>query len=134
MPCDLKVTPADSFRMSTTTANRFDVASLTPLHWVGIVAAFVTAAIHLALGLLNVGSPMGQSFVVAGVGFLAGIATVVADYRRRLVYLLGIPFTGGQIVIWYVANAPEFGPLGIADKVVQVVLIVVIVLLYRRES
>lgn len=108
--------------------------SLTTLHWVGIVLALVTGVIHLALGASFITSPLGWAFLFAGVGFLAGIVGVLVDYRRRLLYLLGVPFTAGQIPIWYALNAPDISALGIGDKVVQVLLVVVLVVLYRRES
>ena len=108
--------------------------SLTPLHWAGVVLAAATGVIHIFLGVSFISSPLGWAFLFAGVGFFGGAVAVLVDYRRRLVYLLGIPFTAGQIVGWYVVNAPEFSPLGVADKVVQVLLIVVLVLLYRAES
>lgn len=57
---------------------------------------------------------------------------MLVDYRRKLLYLLGIPFTAGQIPAWYAVNAPGLSPVGIGDKVVQVALIVVLVALYRR--
>jgi hypothetical protein len=122
--------------MATETASGLSLRteSLTPLHWLGIVLALVTAVIHLILGVSFVDSPLGWSFLVAGVGFLAGAAAVLVDYRRRLVYLLGIPFTAGQIVAWYVVNAPDFSPLGVGDKLVQVALIGALAVLYVRSS
>lgn len=114
-------------------ASRLATDSMTTVHWVGVALAVLTGVIHLALGASFGLSGFGVSFVVAGVGFLAGAAAVLVDYRRRLFYVLGIPFTLGQVVAWYVVNAPDFSPLGIADKVVQVALVVVLVLLYRRE-
>jgi len=123
--------------MSIGTADResgLGLGSVGALHWLGIALAAVTGVIHLVLGVSFLASPMGWSFLLAGVGFLAGGAAVAVGYRRRLVYLLGLPFTAVQIVAWYLVNAPAFSPLGIADKVVQVALIGVIVVLYRRES
>jgi hypothetical protein len=108
--------------------------SLTGLHWLAILLAAITGVIHLWLAVSFIPEPMGWAFLVAGVGFIGAIVAFVADYRRRLLYLLGIPFTGGQIPAWYVVNAPDFSPLGLGDKAVQVVLIVVLVILYRRES
>ncbi|WP_049986071.1 DUF7475 family protein [Halobellus rufus] len=108
--------------------------SLTGVHWAGIALAVISGVIHLALGVSFITSPLGWAFLVAGVGFLGGSVAVLVDYRRSLMYLLGIPFTAGQIVAWYVVNAPDFSPLGIADKVAQLLLIVVLVVLYRRES
>jgi hypothetical protein len=107
--------------------------SLTPVHWLGIALAVVTGVLHLVLGVSFGLGGFGISFVVAGLGFFGGCAAVLVDYRRRLVYLLGIPFTLGQVVAWYVVNAPDFSPLGLFDKVVQVALVVVLVVLLRRE-
>ncbi|MDS0300716.1 hypothetical protein NDI76_18365 [Halogeometricum sp. S1BR25-6] len=121
--------------MSTDTASRTGVetASLSRLHLLGIALAAVSGVLHLYLGVLFVSSPLGWSFLFAGVGFLAGCAAVVLNFRRRLVYLLGIPFTLGQVVAWYVVNAPDFSTLGYVDKAVQIGLVAVLVLLYRRE-
>jgi hypothetical protein len=72
---------------------------MTPLHWAGVVLAAITGVLHLGLGVSFGLSAFGISFIVAGLGFLVGAAAVLVDYRRRLVYLLGIPFTLGQVVI-----------------------------------
>ena len=122
--------------MATSTGSGLSLRteSLTSLHWVGVVLAVVTGVLHLVLGVSFITTPLGWSFIVAGVGFFAGAAGVLVDYRRRLLYLLGIPFTAGQIVAWYVVNAPEFSPLGYADKAAQIALIVVLIALYRQES
>jgi hypothetical protein len=118
--------------MSTASATDARVESLTSLHWVGVGLAAITGGIHLWLGVSFIDSAMGISFLVAGVGFFAGIAAVMAGYRRQLIYLLGIPFTAGQIPIWFAVNWPELGTIGIADKVVQVALVAVLVVLYRQ--
>ena len=117
--------------MSTATGVEPETEALTPLHWAGVVLAAITGVLHLWLGVSFIDSPLGIAFLFAGVGFLAGIAAVVSDYRRRLVYLLGIPFTAGQIPIWFALNWPDFGTIGILDKVVQVALVAVLVVLYR---
>ncbi|MFA1611679.1 DUF7475 family protein [Halobellus rubicundus] len=122
---------------STSTGGTLRTESLSGLHWLGIALAAVTGVLHLALGVSfvagSLGSGLGWAFIVAGVGFLGGIAAILLDYRRRLVYLLGIPFTAGQIVIWYVVNAPDFSPPGIGDKIVQVLFVAVLIVLYRRS-
>lgn len=117
-----------------------DIGSLNGLHWVGIVAALVSAAVHLFLGVSFAPSPLGISFVLAGLGFVGGVVLLVIDYRRRAVYAVGIAFTLVQIVLWYVVNfaggAKSFpgdvGTIGAVDKVAQVVLIAVLVALLRR--
>lgn len=115
---------------------RLALETVTPLHWAGVVLATITGVLHLALTVRFGLGGLGISFLVAGVGFFAGAAAVVADYRRRQFYLLGIPFTAGQIVLWYVLNDPSFSgiSLGIVDKVVQVALIGVLAVLYSREG
>ena len=116
-----------------------DVASLTGLHWLGIVAAVVSAAVHLLLGVRMLPSAVGISFVLAGLGFLGAVVLVLLDYRRRAVYAVGIPFTLVQILLWYYVNfvtlgksfPAEVGTLGAIDKVAQVVLLAVLVALLR---
>lgn len=117
-----------------------DIGSLNGLHWVGIVAALVTAAVHLRLGLGGLPLPLRISFLLAGLGFLGAVALVLLDYRRRAVYAVGIPFTLVQIVLWYVLNFAgggksfpvDVGTLGAVDKAAQIVLIAVLVALLRR--
>jgi hypothetical protein len=116
-----------------------EVASLDSVHWVGIVAALVSAAVHLLLGVRMLPSGMGISFVLAGLGFLGAIVLVLLDYRRRTVYAVGIPFTLVQILLWYYVNfvslgksfPADIGTLGAIDKLAQVVLIAVLVVLLR---
>ena len=114
--------------------------TLTPLHYAGILFAVVSGAIHVRLGVGFAPSPLGLSFLFAGVVFLAASAAVVANYRRPLLYRLGIPFTAGQIVLWYYVNfvagtkafPADVGTLGAVDKVAQVLLLVALALLVRR--
>ncbi|EMA59378.1 hypothetical protein [Halorubrum kocurii] len=111
-----------------------DLDALTPLHWVGIATAAVTGGYHLVSGV-QIGGGFGAAFAVAAAGFALGIAAVLVGYRRRAVYLLGIPFTAGQIVLWYLLNdVPPIPPTHALDKTAQVVLIAVLVVLLRREA
>lgn len=128
--------------MSTATeSGTFDTASLEPLHYVGIVAAVVSGAVHLWLGVSFAPSPLGISFLFAGVVFVAAAVGVAANYRRGLLYRVGVPFTAGQIVLWYLFNFAggeksfpgDVGTLGAVDKIAQVVLIAVLIVLLRRE-
>lgn len=128
--------------MATTESRQsaIDVGSLTGLHWVGIVAALVTAAVHLRLGVGGLALPLRIGFLLAGLGFVGAVVLVLLDYRRRTVYAVGIPFTLVQIVLWYGINfaggtksfPADVGTLGAVDKVAQVVLIAVLVALLRR--
>jgi hypothetical protein len=108
--------------------------SLTPLHWVGIALAAVSGVIHLWLGVSFFPQSIGIAFLVAAAGFFVGIAAVLVDYRRRLMYGLGVPFTAGQIVIWYLVNGLKLEPVDVTDKVAQVALVVVLAALLARSS
>lgn len=123
--------------MSSAT-RRLDLSSLTPLHWLAIAMALVSALVHLVLGVEFFPHYYGVLFILATGGFLGAVALVLLDYRRTLLYLVGLPFVGVQIVMWYVVNQPSsLGALGAADvvdKVAQIVLLVSLVVLYGRES
>lgn len=115
---------------------RFDTSSLTPIHWLAIALAAVSGAIHLLLAGIVPDVALRASFLVAGLGFFTGIALVLVNYRRPVVFLLGIPFTAGQIALWYAIVEPTLGTLGVLDaidKLAQLVLVVLLVGLYVRE-
>lgn len=122
-----------------TDGQMLQMGSLGGLHWVGILAALVSAAIHLLLGIRMLPSGMGISFVLAGLGFLGAIGIVLVGYRRKLVYAIGIPFVLVQIVLWFVVNfvtgaktfPADIGTIGAVDKIAQVVLLGVLIALLR---
>jgi hypothetical protein len=58
------------------------------------------------------------------------MALYLAEYRRPLLYLVGIVYTGVQLPLWYVVKAGEYTTLGYVDKAVQVVLVLVLAYLY----
>ncbi|MFD1633071.1 hypothetical protein ACOZ4L_12010 [Haloplanus ruber] len=127
--------------MSTATnSGLVDPDTLGPLHYAGVALAVVSGLLHIGLGVGFVPEPLGLSFLFAGVVFLAAGAAVVVNYRRGLLYRLGIPFTAGQIVLWYYLNfaagpksfPSDVGTLGAVDKVAQGLLLVVLVLLVRK--
>jgi len=106
-----------------------ETASLSTLHWLAVVLVIATGVIHVVAGLAEGRIPV----LLAGVGFLVAVGLFLADYRRPLLYLVGIPYTAVQFPLWYVANAGEFTALGYADKAIQAVLIVVLAVLYWRQ-
>ncbi|EMA04579.1 hypothetical protein SAMN05443574_11681 [Haloarcula vallismortis] len=122
-----------------TQGRSLDVASLDSRHWLGVVAALVSAAVHLLLGVRLAPSGLGISFILAGLGFLGGIALVVIGIRRRLVCAVGVPFTLSQILLWYYVNfaagpksfPADVGTLGAVDKAAQLILLAVLVALLR---
>jgi uncharacterized membrane protein len=116
--------------------------SLTAVHWVGVVLALISGVIHLVLGI-SIGSQfgfagLGGAFVLAGLGFFGAVVLLLVDYRRRLVYAVGVPFVGIQIVVWLwsqVINSNR--PLGTpdyVDKAAQVILVVILLYLLATEE
>lgn len=106
-----------------------ETASFSTLHWLAVALAIVTGVIHVAAGLTEGRIPV----LLAGVGFLVAVGLFLADYRRPILYLVGIPYTAIQFPLWYVAKAGEFTAIGYADKVIQLVLIVALAVLYWRH-
>jgi hypothetical protein len=135
--------PFDTPGMSVTTeSGSIDSDALGPLHYAGVVLAIVSGLIHLRLGVSFAPEPLGLSFLFAGVVFLLASAAIVLDYRRRPLYWLGLPFTAGQIVLWYYFNfaagpksfPADVGTLGAVDKVAQLLLLVVLAFLIRGAA
>lgn len=115
---------------------RLETGSLTAVHWLAIGLAALSGIIHLLLAAIIPMLVLRASFLLAAVGFLAGIGLVLLDYGRPSVYLLGIPFTGGQIVLWYLVVGPTpatLGALDAVDKLAQLLLIAALAVLYARE-
>ena len=128
--------------MSTATeSDAVDLDGLGSLHYLGIALALLSGVIHLFLGVNFLPETLGVAFLFAGVAFLLGAGGVLRNYRRRLLYQLGIPFILGQIVLWYFLNFAageksfpgDVGGIGAVDKLAQVALIVVLVVLLQRE-
>ncbi len=117
---------------------RADLDSLTPLHWAAVAMALVSAAVHLVLGVGFLPHWMGVLFVLAAGGFVGAVVLLLVDYRRRLLYVVGVPFTGMQLVGWYAVNQPaglaDLSAVEVVDKVAQIGLVLALIALYARES
>jgi hypothetical protein len=105
--------------------------SLTPVHWLGVALAAITGVIHLVLASGLLSTPIGVSFLLAGLGFLGALVLLLLGVRRRLLYAVGIPFTGVQIVLWYLIRVQgnglsSLGALDYVDKAAQIALILVL--------
>lgn len=111
--------------------------SITPLQWIAVGCAVVSGIIHLILGIQFFPGSMPIAFILAGLGFLGAVLLFLLDYRRRMLYLLGVPFVLIQIVLYVLINQradPAISPVEGIDKVVQVLLVVILVILYRRGA
>jgi len=106
-----------------TSASR--IGSLTQLQWLAIALVVVTGVLHVYAGVVEGRIPVA----LAGVGYAGALVLFFLDYRRRLLYLIGIPYTAVQFPLWIVAKS-EYGMIDYVDKAVQVVLILVLIYLY----
>jgi hypothetical protein len=124
------------------TESGLDLETITPLHWVAVGLALISAVIHLVFGieLLLDGrnTQLAVSFVLAAGGFVGAVVLFLFDYHRKWLYLIGIPFTGFQIVYWanYIGFDKVLNPpttYAKIDKPVQLLLIAVLIVLYLQE-
>jgi hypothetical protein len=118
---------------TTTVASRrtgfgFRMDSMTWAHWTVAALAAITGTIHGYLYLDEGFVP----FLFAAVVFYGAIVGMLLNVYRRALYVLGVPFTAGQIVLWYLQGMPTF-EIGVVDKVVQAALIVLLIYLFRTE-
>lgn len=95
-----------------------------------ILLAAITGVVHLYLYTTE-GFPL---FLLGGLGFFGAILLLIIlpDYRRYL-YLVGIPYTLIFIAGWLAQGMPNF-QLGVFDKVVEVLLILILVYLYWQHE
>ena len=101
------------------------IGSLTKLQWLAVALVVVTGVLHVYAGIVEGRIPV----TLAGVGYAGALALFFFDYRRRLLYLIGIPYTAVQFPLWIVAKS-EYGMVDYVDKAVQVALILVLIYLY----
>jgi len=116
-------------RMTQDTALGVETESIPTLGWLALGLVFVTGVLHVYAGVIEGRPPV----TLAGVGFLGAMVLYLLDYRRRLLYLVGIVYTAVQIPIWYAVKAGEYTVVGYVDKAVQVVLVALFVYLYWRS-
>ena len=112
--------------MGQALSDSVETDSLPPTHWLAILLVLLTGLIHVYAGFVEGRIPVS----LAGVGFLGAAVLFLLDYRRSLLYPVGIAYTAVQFPLWYVANAGEFTTLGYVDKTLQGILIVVLAFLY----
>jgi hypothetical protein len=92
-----------------------------------LVLAALTAVLHLYIGLLVYGIPLGVPLVMIALVYLGGIALIAANNRRDRWLKIGIFWVVLVIVLWAVsaaANAPNTNiALAYVDKAIEFVLL-----------
>ena len=99
--------------------------SLTRVQWLAVSLVVVTGVLHVYAGFVEGRVPVA----LAGFGYAGALVLFFVGYRRRLLYLIGVPYTAVQIPIWLVAKS-EYGVVDYVDKAAQVALILVLGYLY----
>lgn len=107
----------------------FNANLMTPWHWALGILATVTGVIHVYLYLEQGFIP----FLFAGAVFLAAVVAMLFNVYRRVLYAVGIPFTAGQIAIWYMQGMPDMS-IALVDKPVQLLVIVLLAYLFTVEN
>lgn len=118
-------------------ATTIQTDSLTALDGFAIGLTATTGLVHLRLFFKMPSTVLGISWLLAGLGFFGAIVLAVLGYRRRLLYLAGIPYTGAQIILYFYLNNPPLPLLmttAFVDKTIQLVLLIIFLILPFQRS
>jgi len=103
--------------------------------YVMIVAALVSAAIHLRLAPVVIAFNTMQAvlFVLASLGFIGGIVVYATRYWRREFYLLAGLFALAQIIAYFVMGGPT-STMAIASKAAEAIVVIAAGYLYTTAA
>jgi len=108
------------------------MSRFTPKQLGIIILTVLTALIHLFLGFNSLGDGFfGVVFILNGLGYLALLIGLyflpqLAGQRPLLRWAL-LAFTAVTFILYFVFNWPDiWGPIGIADKAIELVLLVLL--------
>jgi hypothetical protein len=105
--------------------------------WIGVILAVLLGIAYLPIALGEIPSVIGIAFLLAGLGYFGAIVLVLAGYRRRQVYTVGIGYNALLIVLYFLINQPSLSELiglGGAVKVAQILFAALLaVLLVQRR-
>lgn len=112
------------------------------MRYITVLLASISGTIHVYLGYITGFSLLGASYLVAGAIFIIGIVSIAVNFKRKIVYLLSIPFLLSQIFIWYYVNRIPISFLlagepflDTLDKLVQTILIILVsIQLYLEQN
>ena len=101
-----------------------------------LILSAITAALHLYIGIVVYGIPLGVPLILIALVYLGGIGLVAANNRRDLGLKIGIYWVIIVIVLWAASaavNAPNTNiPLAYIDKAVEFILLGILLRLRTR--
>lgn len=112
---------------------------MTVLKWLVSLLIVITGGIHFYLAALFGGGFYTWAFVVAGLGFLLGLVLILYNYKPIFTYSLGIVFTLGQIVWYWIVDGITLSMISslplthLVDKGAQVLLVILLTYLLVIE-
>mgnify|MGYP000698828640 CR=1 FL=1 len=130
---------------NTTTSDSLVELPESPLGYVAIVLALVTAVIHLRLApqVIGFSQTLAILFALNGLGFLGGIGLFLTRFWRRELYLVAavyalvtvlalFAFQGFGVDAFYIQG--QLNPMAVVSKAVEVLLAVVTGFLYANTD
>ena len=101
-----------------------------------LVLAIVTAFLHLYIGVVIFGIPLGVPLILIAFVYLGGTGMIVANYRRSLWLKIAPAWVSLVIILWALSAAVNAvhtrDLLAYFDKAIELVLLGL--LLYMRKS
>jgi hypothetical protein len=83
--------------------------------------------------VLQFNTVQGILFILAGLGFIGGIALYLTKYWRRELYLVAIVFALAQVAAFFVMGG-RVNQMAIASKVAEVVFAAAAAYLYQTDT
>ena len=104
------------------------------LAYLGVVAALVSAVIHLYLAptVIEFDPTTGVLFYLNALGWVVGVALFFTRYWRRELHLVAAGYAVLTIVAYFAMGGPT-NPMAIASKVAEAVVALVAGSLYAAE-
>lgn len=101
-----------------------------------LILSAITAALHLYIGIVVYGIPLGVPLILIALVYLGGIGLASASNRRDLWLKIGVYWVIIVIVLWAASaavNAPNTNiPLAYIDKAVEFILLGILLRLRTR--
>lgn len=106
--------------MATATGTRLERDAMATLDWIEVALAVLLGIAYLPIALNEIPSAIGIAFLLAGLGYFGAVVLVLAGYKRRRVYAVGIGYNLLLIGLYFLIQDPTI-PLSWLTDLVGVV-------------